>query len=75
MVIETGYYLKDNYIYGPGAESGEFYLGADQYIYGPINSGLYYLKDGKIYGNGQNGQFYFENNYLHGPETTPPWEK
>jgi hypothetical protein len=31
----TGYYIKDNYIYGPG-ENGRFYVG-DGYIYGPHN--------------------------------------
>ena len=53
--------------------SGQFFI-QDNYIYGPRNSGKYWIGDGGyIYGPKRSGQFYVQNGYIYGPNERLPW--
>jgi len=67
----TGYYIDNNYIYGP-TFSGQFYID-NNYIYGPQNGGKYYIDNNYIYGPKKSGKFYIEDQYIYGPDKILPW--
>ena len=67
----TGYYIQDNYIYGP-QDSGRFYI-QDGYIWGPRNGGRFYIQDKYIWGPVDGGRFYIEDGYIYGPSKDLPW--
>jgi len=69
--MNTGYYIQNNYIYGP-TMPGQFYI-QDGYIYGPKNNGLYYIQNNYIYGSKESGKFYIQDGYIYGPTQDLPW--
>jgi hypothetical protein len=71
VLMDTGYYIQDKYIWGP-KEGGRFYI-ENNYIYGPRNGGKYFIRDGYIYGPKDSGEFYIRDNRIQGPGANLPW--
>jgi len=69
--LYTGYYIQDQYIYGP-KRTGRYWI-QDGYIYGPGSNGRYYLSDNYVYGPGSQGRFYIQDGYIYGPSRDVPW--
>jgi len=44
-------------------------------IYGPKNSGKYWIDDGYIYGPKHNGRFWVDDGHIYGPSKTLPWHE
>lgn len=70
---DTGYYIRNNFIYGPSF-GGQFYF-VGSYIYGPKNNGRFSVdSSGAIYGpGGQTTGFYVQGSTILGPDLNLPW--
>lgn len=70
---DTGYFIRNNYIYGPSF-GGQFYIQGN-YIYGPRNGGRFCIDSGGlIYGpSGQLTSFRIQGTSIMGPDQRLPW--